>query len=544
MSKRHKTPYMRFVATQKHTPQSEPMPGTEQVPNSAGGYSFAVDKWTRLDRFLILGTDGGSYYATEQQLTVENATHLTELLASDGVAVVDRIVEISASGRAPRNTPAIFALALASAAEDETVRQHALAAIPAVCRTATHLFEYVELVKSLRGWGRALRRGIANWYTDKDAEAVAYQVTKYRQRNGWTHKDVLRVAHPKPTNGTHDALFRWVTKDEKPAWATQPSAPDNKALERVWAFERAQQAQEVRTVVHLIEEYDLVREAIPTGFLNDAAVWEALLRKMPMTALIRNLGNMSKVGLLTPLSEAERVVVERLSDAERLRKARVHPIALLSALRVYTSGQGAKGSGRWTPTTNVVEALDNAFTLSFDVVAPTNKRTLVALDVSGSMSWGEIARVPKLSPRMASAAMAMVTARTESRYHFTAFSHEMVPVNIHGRMSLDDVVQTVHRIPMGGTDCALPMVYARENKLEVDTFVIYTDSETWYGNVHPVQALRDYRQASGIDAKLIVVGMLANNFSIADPNDNGMLDVVGFDSAAPNLMNAFARGEV
>ncbi len=71
---------------------------------------------------------------------------------------------------------------------------------------------------------------------------------------------------------------------------------------------------------------------------------------------------------------------------------------------------------------------------------------------------------------------------------------------------------------------------------------IYTDSETWAGDVHPAQALRDYRRASGIDARLVVVGMVSNGFSIADPADGGMLDVVGFDTATPQLVADFARG--
>jgi 60 kDa SS-A/Ro ribonucleoprotein len=45
----------------------------------------------------------------------------------------------------------------------------------------------------------------------------------------------------------------------------------------------------------------------------------------------------------------------------------------------------------------------------------------------------------------------------------------------------------------------------------------------------------------GIPAKLIVVGMTVNNFSIADPSDAGMMDVVGFDTATPQLMADFAR---
>jgi len=87
-------------------------------------------------------------------------------------------------------------------------------------------------------------------------------------------------------------------------------------------------------------------------------------------------------------------------------------------------------------------------------------------------------------------------------------------------------------------------VWALENKVAADAFVIYTDSETWAGAIHPAQALRQYRERTGIPARLVVVGMVANDFSIADPSDAGMLDVVGFDTAAPELIASFVRGEI
>ena len=51
----------------------------------------------------------------------------------------------------------------------------------------------------------------------------------------------------------------------------------------------------------------------------------------------------------------------------------------------------------------------------------------------------------------------------------------------------------------------------------------------WAGKVHPHKALRAYRERTGIPAKLVVVGMTATGFSIADPDDGGMLDIAGFD---------------
>jgi 60 kDa SS-A/Ro ribonucleoprotein len=279
-----------------------------------------------------------------------------------------------------------------------------------------------------------------------------------------------------------------------------------------------------------------------------------------VTALVRNLATLTRVGVLTPGSDATAKVVAQLGDAERIHRARVHPIALLAALRTYAAGRGARGRHAWNPVREVVDALDAAFYTAFGNVEPTGKRLLLALDVSGSMTFGEIAGVPGLTPRDASAALALVTAATESRYEVVGFfagkggfkkkgrsvwagyTDGLTPLAIGPRQRLDDVVKTVSDLPFGGTDCALPMLYAEAQEREVDTFVIVTDSESWAGDVHPVQALADYRRASRIDARLVVVGLVANEVSIADPTDPGMLDVVGFDTATPQLISDFARG--
>ncbi len=147
----------------------------------------------------------------------------------------------------------------------------------------------------------------------------------------------------------------------------------------------------------------------------------------------------------------------------------------------------------------------------------------------------------------------MVTAKVEKQVYVNGFTagsgrtmHSgygcaITDLNIGGRNSLNEVINKISNLQFGGTDCALPMLHAIENKLEVDAFVIYTDSETWHGNIHPNQALQQYRKASGIPAKLIVVGMVANEFTIADPNDSGMMDVVGFDTSTPALMSDFIK---
>ena len=185
---------------------------------------------------------------------------------------------------------------------------------------------------------------------------------------------------------------------------------------------------------------------------------------------------------------------------------------------------------------------------------------MLALDVSGSMGAGVMAGVPGLTPMLASAAMAAITLASEPHVETVAFTcvgkqqwHSphggrqasgITPLALSKRQRLDDIVSTVSGLSFFGTDCALPMLYAIDKNLAVDHFVIYTDSETWAGAFHPVQALQRYRERSGTAAKLTVVAMTSTGFSIADPRDAGMLDVVGFDTAAPQLMADFAAGRL
>lgn len=518
----------------RRAPQSEPIPGT--VPNAAGGHAFPVDDWIRLDRFLVLGTEGGSYYAGERALTRDNATAVLRCLSADGARAVARIVAVSEGGRAPRNDPALFALALAMAAGDEATRAAAGAALPRVARTGTHLFRFADAVQAQRGWGRGLRRAVARWYLARPVDELAYQAVKYRQRVGWSHRDLLRLAHPPTDEPARRDLFDWVCRG-----AVGPAAP-----RLVGAAEALAQAGSAAEAATLIRAHDLPREAVPTALLNAPEVWRALLERMPMTALVRSLAKLTAVGVLAPCAAELAPVVAALGDAERIRRARLHPLSLLVALRTYAQGHGDKGRLAWEPVPQVVDALDAAFYAAFRAIEPTGKRLLLALDVSESMAIGEVAGSP-LTPREASAALALVTAATERQVHIlgftarTAASRGLTPLPLTPGMRLDEAAWALSGLPFGGTDCALPMLHALERGLAVDAFVVYTDSETWAGAVHPVEALRQYRERSGIAAKLVVVGLVANRFSIADPDDAGMLDVVGFDSAAPALIADFIR---
>ena len=472
-----------------------------------------------------------------------------------------------------------------------SIRDAAFRALPQVARTASHLMQFVGYLEKLRGWGRGPRVAIREWLDSFDAQQLAYQAVKYRQRGGWTLRDVLRLTHPGKIklSNKRRVLYDWIAHRDlmdhdicahdarvlqgKTSFATlrrhavisqqHVIAEARNHFPMIEGYHRAQEAMSAMEVARVITEYGIPRECVPSQFLKDACVWDALLINMPMTALIRNLNRMSAVGLLVDGSVAAEYVCARLTDQEQLRKARVHPFGMLMALKVYRNGHGLLGDLTWTPAREVVAALEAGFYAAFRALEPCGKRFMLGLDVSKSMGASFLGRtmiggrnvaVGPVSAREASAAMALVTMGVEPFCFvggFTSNSHThslkewkdgFTPLAIAPDQGLDHVIRMIGGLPFGGTDASLPIAYALEHGIEVDAFVIYTDNETWAGPEHVTEALQRYRDKMGIAARLVCVGMTATEFSVVDPRDPLQMNVVGFDAEAPAVIADFVRG--
>lgn len=519
------------------TPQSQPIPGreAEMAPNNAGGFTFTLDMWGVLDRFIMIGSEGGNYYVGEKDVTKQSFDNTLKCIAADGPRAVARAVEYSVAGRAPKNDPALVVLALAAAKGDSLTQAAAYEALPKVARTGTHLFTFVGVLNALGKWNAAAKRGLAKWYTERKIERLAVQVLKYQSRNGWSHRDVLRLAHVKPQNELQTNLFKYVVKggDAMERGAAIPQL--------VVDFEYLKRAESAKDVIRLIEgNRDISWELVPTQFLKDKDVLMALLPSMGLTALIRQLGKFTASGVIAPMSAGSKLVLEKLSDMEALKGARVHPIQLLQAFKTYQQGRGDKGSLIWSPDQRVLSALDDAFYASFANVEDTGAGIFMGIDCSGSMFGASVNGSPNLNAAEVAAVMALGILKKQKNYWIGGFNTKMAELKINPSMRLDAVMQVMQRFSWGGTDCAQPMLHAMSNGMTgVDGFVVCTDNETWAGQIQPVQALRDYRKKHVETAKLVVIGTSVSEFTIADPKDGGMLDIAGFDSAAPQIIADF-----
>lgn len=540
------------------TPQAQPIPGrTDQVRNAAGGFVFAKDLFTRLEDFLIIGTTGGTYYVDQARLTFDNAQVVFDAIAADGPRAVALALDVSNGRppRAPRNEPALFTLAAAITCGDLDTRRAARAALSKVARTTNHKAIFFGYWKNLHGkptdggtaprTGRLTRGAFADLFLTDAPDAVAFKACKAAARKTssgepFALRDLLRLAHPKADSEQRKTLFGWIAGNvgDDQARAALPS---------VDAFLTAKAVTTPEQAVQVITERSVPWEFLPDAVLTSPAAWEALVDTVGMTALLRNLARMTRIGALRPMADATRRAAARLSDPVELAKGRIHPLDVFLALRVYAAGYSRPNpraeAHRWTPVPQILDALEESYEASFGHVQPSGRRLLIAVDSSGSMSWGggvTVGGTPIGTPYEIGCVMAVILSRIErGNAHVIDVDTAVHGSRVTARTNLREIASW--HPSGGGTDLSLPFAWARSQRLAVDGVLVLTDNETWAGGSHPVQELAAYRSAVNPGTRAVVAAMTATGHTIGDPQDPGVLNIAGFDASLLQLVTGFVR---
>jgi 60 kDa SS-A/Ro ribonucleoprotein len=502
-----------------------------KVFNRAGGVGYTITDAELLRRFLLLGTDQNTYYATAKELSHDALLRLLPFIKNNVQEVVVEAVDVSQRRLAPRNIHAVHALAIATHyAKTDDDRAFVLEAIPLVIRHGGELLQYVAMLEVLGSWGRFKRRAVTTWLNTKKPVDLAYTVLKYAQRQGWSMRDVLRVAHPRPVDETVSMIYRWVI--------TPPNVDDlhrahvaNDVVGLWVAAARLKGAKTEQEVVDVLRAYPVSHEFVPNTWYASRAVWQALVPNMPILALLRALPTLTRAGV----RDTETLTIIRTTFQNHAD--RIHPIRWLYATEVYKSGRGTRSS--WEPWDALVELLDSCTRASFERyrhVVPG--RVLVAIDASGSMGRYLLgnARVFDLALAMAYT----LAPQGASQGDVILFDTE-APCVLDGGGDYQTFMQRGRELFLkygGGTDLSLPLQYAAERAY--DAVVIFTDNETWAG-VHGKDVgayIVNHFRPKCPRTKVILCAMTATTYSAA-PSDTHVLNVCGFDLSVPHIITSF-----
>ncbi len=531
--------YKFFTQKNTNTPQTQPIPGreSEMIQGRSKGWMFDAGIWKMLRRCLLIGTAQNTYYAGKKELTEDFVAVLQQAIAENPNKVAEEILYAS-DGRAINNSAPILALVLLSMGETPEAKKAFQEIFPQVIRTGSHFYEWLNYTKSLRGFGKIVREVGKTWLSREDVKGLAYQLLKYQQRQGFSHRDALRLFHVKPPTEEHRQLFEWVVK----GWEELPTEIPSDVLAQIWWYEwlkrNPDKTHEAITKGHLTHEM-----AAPVGKMDQQA-WQLLFKEMPIGAMLRNLGSLTELGVLRTDEGANLERVEAvLNHKEYLRKGRIHPIDVLKALKTYQSG-GRLGRSKktWTPVPRIVDILEKAVELSFEVVKPTGKVFMHAVDVSGSMG-GLIADIG-LSCCEVATTMALVTAKAETNYMIRGFATDFRDLKITEKDSFSSAVGKATNQNFGGTDASVTYEWMIKNKFKANVVCFWTDSESWAGNKHPSQALAEYRKKVNPEVKAVYVTLAPYKITLVDPKDPMSWDLAGFDPSTPRVIQMLATGEL
>ena len=574
---------------------------TVEKVNASFVYKLALKDF--IMRILVLGSRANKYDQRTKKLSSEDLAYIKEQIqAGKGNEILEIVKEVYESSRAPKFDNTFMMLAMLCRVEDVQLKAKSLKVIEQF-RTISHLYSWKNFHASIpnpssgaksKGFGRAVKREINNWilaYRDKPLD-LAYQITKYQAREGWSFKNLLQCSHLKTKTGDDRVFDKTSIKRKGPNRNNvQPSDIDlvlrysvngidamiNLASKLpqskpVYTYLKAVNeakhcdAEQKEKLIELIFENKLTREQVPTWALVDADVLKALLCNkkktrvtMPLTALLRNLGNMTSHHVYEDQTILG-LVCKHLVDPQTIKYSHIHPVTVLTAWFTYRSGNGNKGSNTWSPDSVIIKTLEEMFYLSFKNVEPTGKRICFLIDCSGSMLSPSLCE--GVTNAEAAALLAMIFARSETGskdspthafYLFTSLKQNdyygrsggtgLTDVSdvIDAEAQLDKVLNAVQRSDWGTTDISMGILEALKYKRKYDAFVVITDNDVNSG-IKPDEAMKQYRAGLKMpETKLVVVATQGTDYTIANPADPFMLDMCGFDSHGPKILQDFIR---
>jgi 60 kDa SS-A/Ro ribonucleoprotein len=164
--------------------------------------SLEEESLEKLKQWLILYRDDGAYKVVAKTFSRERALCVTQLLADGhGKEVLSQMEKLTSSGAVIDKEPLLFAFALCCKSTDKNTKKQAEMICDKICKTSCDLFQFVKFHSKLsitKSWGRYFKRFLGKWYHNQDIFQLAHNASKEVSYVGWSHRDILRMAHLKP----------------------------------------------------------------------------------------------------------------------------------------------------------------------------------------------------------------------------------------------------------------------------------------------------------------------------------------------------------
>jgi hypothetical protein len=259
----------------------------------------------------------------------------------------------------------------------------------------------------------------------------AYQYGKYNREGTVTLKDAIFLCHPHADTSERQLIFDQI----------------------------------INGVLQPPETWEVV---ISTNGASKET-WESIIPKMGYMALLRNLNNFLKHDVdLEP-------VIKLLTDEKAVRKSKQFPFRFFSAYRAIQQ-EGYSGK----KVTALMNALNTAIELSIQNVPKIPGKSLVLIDVSGSMSSNRISAKSTITPADISCMFGAIASKVCEEADIYPFAEKTTQIHFSDTSGILDRMEKLKTVNVGGATYAfLPMEHARQNKTKYDRIFLFSDMQCY-----------------------------------------------------------------
>ncbi|CAK8690523.1 unnamed protein product [Clavelina lepadiformis] len=510
-------------------------------------------------RFLHLGIEKGVYKSAMSHTypTTLEQSFTTKLTRNGNGAELINIIKSTCKDPSFCQSAGVYALAVCDTSSNALVVNKAHKLLNVVCTTPHAILQFVAACERLTkkpfnttGWGRSRRSAIQQWYSNKPSSEIAYAVTSCKTYQHWSHKDLLKLCHINPSNDLCcDILCSYIMKGfskTKDRFSKEVcDTPDAQELfDLLEAVRRVKlsKPEEVVATASLISKYKMAWGHVPCHLQNDQMLWRKLLSEISLPVLLQNLPRIHAKKMVEKEDLWSKVLLQRLLNVNDIQQSGIHPCCWLYHHHEYKLGKKIKKKYRWEPDAEVLSALEVAFYISLKGVRPTQKRIFVT--VSTSMK-GKVLHWNQVPCQTFAVAFCLAMAQTEPHAQIYPFAKKWSEIEIKEDM-LSVAQSKFEKIPVqyGSPDLARPLIRAKKDKKEIDTFIVITDDKVAKptGNkTTTLDALAQYREVMKIPARLIVLALSSEKdlIPLELRQDNGVLSISGFNERVPNIIHDF-----
>lgn len=505
------------------------IPDAASLLNHEGAPTFRRNLEEQVIQVLTTNTLSRTFYVSRGEITRETLEVLIEMRDKDPEFLAKALVYARNHGFM-QFVPLVGLAILSTARDKDPFRL----AFPKVVQTPDNLLEFVALCRSgkiRKGLGGVAPEATKTWL----GGLTAYHAIKYSGASeGISLRDVLRMAHPKPTDDVLRERFGWLVK----GWdgiGEEPS-PTNP---QIWYYERLKRATDEATILESIAEGRLPWEVVvPAVRKMTTPIWEALMRQMPYMALLRNLNTLTRAGVFAKPGNVE-YAAGRLSDSRAVAKAKILPFRFFEAYKAYAADPAHEPK--------IAEALEAALESSFANMPDLLGTVAIGSDVSGSMSRLVSEKGHTRYIDVCGVYTASLVKKSADRVVVLPFEFDVVKgIRINRGDSVFTIADRLASISGGGTAVGAPVQFLLDRKITVDTFIGITDQEDWcydrpgfYGRGVRGSFLdlwRQYRAEVAPDARAFLLTIASYRDAVAPQNEPGVHFIYGWSPDVPRYI--------